>query len=154
MSDALRRFRNHPIYSTVGALYATLLIGLTALLWLGTLVQIAHGRAIPGNARLALALVSILGAWYMNFMTVAHRLRRLDPAAYAVATRDMGFIAYLLSTRTSALSLHHALAGLDLKQFPWSFRVHVRGTLLLNVLLLWGTCLLILGVALYSKHLL
>src|SRR5579862_4546500 len=129
MSDTLRRFRHHPIYSTIGALYATVLIGLTSLVWLGALVQMAQGRHIPANERLALAIVSVLGGWYLNFMTVYHRLQRVDPATYASATKDMGFIAYIWSARSAPAHLHNALATLDLAQYSWSVRLQVRFTL-------------------------
>jgi hypothetical protein len=61
MSDALCRFRCHPIYSTLGALFATLLIGLTSLMWLGAMTRMAMGQPFPGNAIVALIVVSVLG---------------------------------------------------------------------------------------------
>jgi len=145
MPDALRRFRRHPIYSTIGALFATMLIGMTSLVWLGALLRMAMGQPFPPNTWLALAVVSILAGWYVNFMMVAHRLRRIDPEAYARVTYDMGFIAFIMSTRGAPAYLHNALARLDLDQYPASFRYHVRFTLLLNAALLWACCAVALG---------
>ena len=155
MSDALRRFRRHPIYSTIGALYATTLIGLTSLVWLGVLRRVAIGQPFRGNEKVALIAVSVLGGWYLNFMIVYHRVRRIDPEAYARATKDMGFIAFVMSTRSAPLQLHNALARLDLERYPVSLRWHVRFTLLANAMLLWGCCAAAFGllvISLLRKH--
>jgi hypothetical protein len=146
MPDAFRRFRQHPIYSTIGALFAILLIALGSLVWLGALVALARGRPLESSEWIALIAVSVLGGWYLNFMAVWHRLRRVDPQAYAWATKDMGFIAYVFSTRGAPTHLHHALAGLELDHYPVGFRFHVRLTLFLNATLLWICCAVALGV--------
>ena len=140
MSEALRRFRRHPIFSTLGGLYTTALIGMTSLVWLGALGRVAKGQGFPGNELVALTVVSILAGWYLNFMTVYHRLRRLDPQAYAWTTKDMGFIAFMASGRTAPMRLHNALGALDLDRGPASFRFQVRFTRLLNAMLLWACC--------------
>lgn len=150
MPDAMRRFRRHPFYSTIGALYATVLIGMTSLIWLGALGRMAKGHPIRTNEWIAYAVVSLLCVWYVNFMTVYHRLRRVDPQAYALATKDMGFIAFVWSRRSSPAHLHNALAGLDLDSYPAILRYHVRFTLLLNLILLWSFCAVVLGVAIVS----
>ena len=88
-------------------------------------------------------------------MMVYHRLRRIDPEAYAPATNDMGFIAFIGSRRLAPMHLHNALAGLDPEGYPASFRWHVRFTLLVNAALLWGFCAVVLGVlvmSLLSRH--
>jgi hypothetical protein len=150
VTDALRRFRRHPIYSTLGALFATVLIGMTSLVWLGALGRIATGHPFPTNEKVALAVVSVLAGWYLNFMAAYHRLRRIDPEAYARATRDMGFIAFIFSRQLAPTHLHNALAGLDLDCYPASFRWHVRFTLLVNAALLWGFCVVVLGMLVMS----
>lgn len=79
-----------------------------------------------------------------------HRLRRIDPEAYALATKDMGFIAFVWSRRSSPTRLHNALAGLDLDGYPANLRYHVRFTLLLNLTLLWSFCAVVLGAVVVS----
>lgn len=140
MADAFRRFRQHPIYSTIGGLYATVLIGMTSLVWLGALGRMAKGQPFRANEWIALAAVSVLAGWYLNFMVVYHRLRRIDPEAYASATKDMGFIAGVFAGRTAPTRLHHALTQLSLDRYPASFRYHVRFAVLLNATLLWTFC--------------
>lgn len=150
MPDAFRRFRRHPIYTTIGALWVTLMLGLTSLVWLGALFRMAKGEPLPHNLPLALAVVSILSGWYLNFQIVYHRLRRIDAQTYAWATKDMGFIALVFARRGSPAYLHNALARLDLTAYPPSFRAHVRFTLLLNVILLWGFCVVVVGAFVWS----
>jgi hypothetical protein len=150
MSDALRRFRRHPIYSTLGTVFATALIGLTSLMWFGAMARMAMGQPFPHNGIVALIVVSALGGWYLNFMTVYHRLRRIDPEVYALATKDMGFIAFFGSTRSAPTHLHNALAGLDLDRCPASFRWQVRFTLLVNAMLLWSCCAVVVGLLVMS----
>src|SRR5579859_3994908 len=65
MPDALRRFRQHPIYSTIGALYATVLIGMSSLVWLGALGHLMQGKPLRANEWIALTAVSILAGWYL-----------------------------------------------------------------------------------------
>lgn len=146
MPDAIRRFRQHPIYTTIGIVYATLLIGMSSLVWLGALGKLARGQSFRPNEWIALAAVSVLGGWYLNFMTVYHRLRRIDPETYALATRDMGYIAFVWSRRSGPTILHNALAGLDLGQYPATLRYHVRFTLVLNLILLWTFVAVALGL--------
>ena len=150
MSDALRRFRRHPIYSALGGLFATALIGMTSLMWVGAMARMAMGQPFPGNTIVALIVVSVLSAWYVNFMTVYHRLRQIDPELYALATKDMGFIAFFGSGRSAPLHLHNALARLDLDCAPATFRWHVRFTLLVNAMLLWACCAATVGVLVMS----
>ncbi|HZS61952.1 MAG TPA: hypothetical protein VFA43_21955 [Gemmatimonadaceae bacterium] len=155
MPDGFRRFRQHPIYSTIGGLFAMLLIGMTSVVWLGALSAMVRGHPLLHNAWIALTAVSVYGGWYINFMSVCHRLRRLDPRTYAWATKDMGYIAYVFSSRSSPAHLHNALAGLDLDPYPATFRYHVRFTLLLNATLLWAFCVAAVGmliVSIVTKH--
>lgn len=144
MPDGFRRFRAHPIYSTIGGLFAIVLIGMSSLVWLGALSAMAMRHPLRHNEWIALTAVSVYGGWYLNFMSVCHRLRRIDPQTYAWATKDMGFIAFVFSTRSSPTYLHNALAGLDLNQYPPSFRFHVRFTLILNATILWTFCAFVL----------
>lgn len=155
MSDTLRRFRSHPISTTVGALWATLMLGLTSLVWLGALLRMGKGLPLQHNMPVALAAITVISGWYLNFMTVYHRLRRIDPTAYAWATKDWGFIAFVFSRRGHLYHLNNALAQLDLAPYPPSFRYHVRFTLLLNAILIWGAIAAALGavaISFVAKH--
>lgn len=110
MADAFRRFRRHPIYTTIGAVYAIVLIGMSSLVWLGALGQLATGQRFhPWGL--------VRGASIPRRMRWRH-----------------------WSGRTSPMHLHNALAGLDLGQYPALVRYHVRLTLLLNVTILWACC--------------
>ncbi|HZS60799.1 MAG TPA: hypothetical protein VFA43_16110 [Gemmatimonadaceae bacterium] len=88
-------------------------------------------------------------------MSVCQRLRRLDPRAYAWATKDMGYFAFVFSTRSAPTRLHNALAGLDLDPYPTAFRYHVRFTLLLNATLVWTFCavaLVMLAISIVKRR--
>jgi hypothetical protein len=84
-------------------------------------------------------------AWYLNMWALFTRLKRLDPGAYDVATREMGFIAFCWSSRTAPILLHDSLSSLTLAKYPPGFRRWVHMTLTANRRLLIAAGLLVIA---------
>jgi len=74
---------------------------------------------------LCAAFVSCL----LNLIQTFRVLGRLNPAAYQEATRGMGAVAYIWSSRAAAAFLHRYLLALDCDGLPRSFGRRVRRTI-------------------------
>lgn len=99
MPDARRRFRQHPIYSTIGALYATVLIGLTSLVWLGAIGRMIRRIDPETYARATKDMRFIAFVWSKR-SAPAHRhnaLIALDLNQYPASLRHHARFTVLLN---------------------------------------------------------
>jgi uncharacterized membrane protein YidH (DUF202 family) len=153
MSAPFRYLQRHPVLFTLGLL-GTVLFCVAGLLVLPTLLlQLAailtgHPHTIAHSLGAIIAEFFLLSwvAGYMNMWAVFTRLKRLDPTAYEVVTREMGFFAFCWSSRTAPILLHDSLGSLTLAEYPPSFRRWVNMTRTANRLLVIAVGLLVIGI--------
>jgi hypothetical protein len=164
MSVPFRYLQRHPVLFTVGLVGTVMMCVMGLLLLLTLLLQLAalltghHTVARqPAGAIIAESFLLSWIACYVNMWAVLARLKRLNPLAYDVVTRDMGFIAFCWSSRAAPMLLHDSLRSLTLAEYPPSFRRWANITRTANRLLLIAVGLLVIAllvaalVALYVK---
>jgi hypothetical protein len=153
MSAPFRYLQRHPILCTLGVLGTVLFCVMGFLLLTTLLLQLAalvRGNSHTDAVSLAATIIAeffMLSwiAWYVNMWAVFTRLKRLDPMAYDLATREMGFIALIWSSRSAPVLLHRSLGSLTLAEYPPGFRRWVKMTRTANRLLLMAFGVVTLG---------